>query len=128
MASIIDIANDIIKQVDIVDIISRYIKVNKKGRDYICLCPFHDDHHESMHISPEKGIFKCFSCNTSGNVISFVRKYEKCSFFEAVKKVAELAGINEPRLEKAEKKVEINPNLVPIYNCLEDLNKFLDKR
>ena len=58
MASIIDIANDIIKQVDIVDIISRYIKVNKKGRDYICLCPFHDDHHESMHISPEKGIFK----------------------------------------------------------------------
>lgn len=124
MANIIDIANDIIKQVDIVDIISRYIKVNKKGRDYICLCPFHDDHHESMHISPEKGIFKCFSCNTSGNVISFVRKYEKCSFFEAVKKVAELAGINEPRLEKAEKKVEINPNLVPIYNCLEDLNKF----
>ena len=125
MANIVDIANDIGQQVDIVDIISRYIKVTKKGRDFVALCPFHDDHHESMHISPEKKIFKCFSCNTSGNVFSFVKKYEKCSFYEAVKKVAELAGINDPRLEHVtEKRVEINPNLVPLYDCLEDLSKF----
>lgn len=122
--NIVEIANDIVKQVDIVDIISRYIKVTKKGKDYIALCPFHDDTHESLSISPEKQIFKCFSCNTGGNVFSFVKRYEKCSFYEAVKKVCELAGINDPRLEKTQKKVETDPTLTPLYNCLNDLNTF----
>ena len=58
--NIIDIGNEILKQVDIVDIISSFIKVSKKGRNYVAICPFHDDHDPSLSISKEKQIFKCF--------------------------------------------------------------------
>lgn len=74
---------------DIVDIISKYISVEKKGKNYVAQCPFHDDHDPSMSISEEKQIFKCFVCGTGGNVFSFVQKIENISFPEAVYKVAQ---------------------------------------
>ena len=76
-------------QADIVDIISKYISVEKKGKNYQAQCPFHDDHDPSMSISEEKQIFKCFVCGAGGNVFSFVQKYEKITFPEAVYKVAQ---------------------------------------
>jgi DNA primase len=77
---------------DIVDIIGRYIQVQRKGKDYVALCPFHDDHSPSMSISPEKQIYKCFVCGNGGNVFTFVQNYEKISFPEAVGRVAEMIG------------------------------------
>lgn len=86
--------NEIRQQADIVDIISRYISVIKKGRNYVAVCPFHDDTNPSLSISRDKQIFKCFVCNEKGNVFSFVEKYKKIPYMNAVKEVADLVGID----------------------------------
>ena len=65
------------QQADIVDVMSRYITLEKKGKDYKAICPFHDDHDPSLSISTDKQIFKCFVCGTGGNVFTFVQKIEK---------------------------------------------------
>ena len=85
--------NDIQKQANIVDIIGSYVDLKKKGSNYFCICPFHDDHNPSMSVSEEKGIFTCFVCHKTGNVFSFVQDFENVSFIEAVKIVAEKIGI-----------------------------------
>ncbi len=86
--------NAIRKACNIVDIISSYIPVTLKGKDYKCVCPFHDDHSPSMSISTSKQIYKCFSCGAAGNVFTFVENYEHVSFGEAVRIVAEKIGYN----------------------------------
>ena len=85
--------NSIRNEANIVDIISGYIPLNKSGSDYVGVCPFHEDHSPSMHVSSKKNIFKCFVCNTSGNVFSFVQRFEGVSFPQAVKIVADKSGI-----------------------------------
>ena len=89
-----DVILDIKSKVNIVDVISEYLPVEQKGKNYFAICPFHDDHNPSMSISPEKQIYTCFVCGASGNVFNFVANYEKVSFASAVKKVAQKAGIN----------------------------------
>lgn len=86
--------SDIQKRVNIVDVISKYLPITKRGKNYFAICPFHDDHNPSMSISEEKQIYTCFVCGASGNVFTFVQKYEKISFTSAVKKVASFIGIN----------------------------------
>lgn len=77
---------------DIVEIVSSYIPLSQKGKNFFGVCPFHEDHSPSMSVSREKGIYKCFSCGATGNVFKFVSDYENISFVEAVKKVAEKIG------------------------------------
>ena len=89
-----DVILDIKSKVNIVDVISEYLPVEQKGKNYFAICPFHDDHNPSMSISPEKQIYTCFVCGASGNVFNFVANYEKVSFVSAVKKVAQKAAIN----------------------------------
>ena len=86
--------NEIRNSVDIVDIVSKYIPLTKKGKNYFGVCPFHEDNDPSLSVSPDKQIFSCFSCHTAGNVFSFIKEYEHVSFIEAVKMVADIAGIN----------------------------------
>lgn len=78
---------------DIVSIIGKYIPLTRKGKNYWCTCPFHDDHSPSMSITQDKQIYKCFVCGAGGNVFTFVQNYEKISFIEAVYKVAEYVGV-----------------------------------
>lgn len=85
--------NEIRSSVNIVDIISNYLPLTSKGKNYFGVCPFHDDHSPSMSVNPERQIFKCFTCGVGGNVFSFISKYENISFLEAVKKVADYASI-----------------------------------
>lgn len=77
---------------DIVDILSRYITLNKQGKNYTALCPFHDDHDPSLFVSTDKQIYKCFVCGAGGDVFTFVQHMEQISFPEAVAKVADLIG------------------------------------
>ncbi len=98
---------------DIVDVISSYIPLTQKGKNYFAICPFHDDHSPSMSISPDKQIFRCFTCGTSGNVISFVQEYLKVPFLEAVDILAKNAGIH-LNLE-SEKKISSNQEYYDIY-------------
>lgn len=92
------IKEEVIKKVresnDIVDVIGSYLPLTQKGKNYFAVCPFHDDHSPSMSISREKQIFTCFVCGATGNVITFVRDYEKVSFVEAVEILGKNAGLN----------------------------------
>ncbi len=92
------IKDDVIKKVresnDIVDVIGSYLPLTQKGKNYFAVCPFHDDHSPSMSISKEKQIFTCFVCGATGNVITFVKDYEKVSFVEAVDILGKNAGLN----------------------------------
>ena len=81
------------KSANIIDIISSYIPLTQKGKNYFGVCPFHEDHSPSMSVSEEKQIYKCFSCGAAGNVFTFVSEYENVKFLEAVKIVADKCGI-----------------------------------
>ena len=118
------LVNDVLKHADIVKVVSAYLPVIRKGKDYLAKCPFHDDTNPSMHISPELQIFKCFVCGTSGNAIGFVRKYEKLSFREAVKKVAEICDYHDPRLEDIHEAKVVDPRRAPLTKCLHDLTVY----
>ena len=96
----------------------------KKGKNYLAICPFHDDHHPSMSISREKQIYKCYSCGNGGNVITFVMNYEHVKFFDALKKIAEIIGYDDPRLHETIKVVPTNPSLDVLYDCSAELTKF----
>ena len=125
MAIDYDVLKEIKERADIVDIISYFLpSVQKKGRNYVCICPFHDDHKPSMQISKEHQTFRCFVDNIGGDVFTFVQKYEKCTFEESVRKVAEIIGYDDPRLHKKAYVKPVDTNLVPIYNCITELQKF----
>ena len=85
-----EIIDEVKSKNDIVDVISSYINLNEKNK---ALCPFHDDHTPSFSVHKEKQIYKCFSCGESGNVITFVEKINGITFEEAVKMLADRAGI-----------------------------------
>ena len=116
--------NDVINHADIVKVISSYIKVTKKGRNYWAICPFHDDTNPSLSISPERKMFKCWVCGTAGSAISFVQKYEHISFFEALKKVADLSDYYDPRLEGVVKAKPVDSKKDPLLKCLSDLTLY----
>ena len=111
------------KQVDIVKVISCYIPLVKKGKNYMAVCPFHNDSNPSLTVSYEKQIYKCFSCGASGNVFTFVQEYEGISFMDAVKKVCELEHIPLPEFKerKIERKDEQKERL---YKIMDDLTSF----
>jgi len=85
---------DIQRKINIVDIIRDYIPLTQRGKNFFGVCPFHDDHNPSMSVSNEKQMYKCFVCGAAGNVFNFVKDYEKISYYEAVKKVADKVGIS----------------------------------
>ena len=84
---------------DIVDVVGSCVKIQKKGSSYFGLCPFHSEKSPSFSVSPHKQMYYCFGCGAGGNVISFVMNYENFSFQEAVKYLADRAGIKLPEIE-----------------------------
>ncbi len=86
--------NEVRQASDIVDIISSYLPLTQKGKNYFGVCPFHDDTNPSMSVSKDKQIYKCFSCGASGNVFNFVMDYEHIDFKEALHLLAKKAGID----------------------------------
>src|SRR5664279_3707538 len=78
----------IVSRIDIIEIISSFIKLKKRGTNYIGLCPFHNEKSPSFTVSPSKEIYKCFGCGRSGNTISFLMEHEKYSYVEALKWLA----------------------------------------
>lgn len=89
-----EVVNEIRAKTDIVSIISAYIPLTKKGKNYFGVCPFHDDHSPSMSVSPDKQIYTCFSCGATGNVFNFVSGYEHITYYEAVKLLGDKLGYN----------------------------------
>ena len=100
---------------DIVKIISDYIPLKKKGRNYIGVCPFHADHSPSMSVSPEKQIYKCFACGAAGNVFKFVMDYENVNYIEAVKIIGDKIGINIDIKNNIKTQKKDSSNLYELY-------------
>ncbi len=86
--------NRIRSSASIVDIISSYVPLTQRGKNYFGVCPFHEDHSPSMSVSDEKQIYKCFSCGATGNVFTFVENFLNISFAEAVSVVADKIGLS----------------------------------
>ena len=84
---------------DIVDVISGYVRLTKKGSTYFGLCPFHNEKTGSFSVSPNKQMYYCFGCGAGGNVFTFLMQYENFSFPEAMEALAERAGIELPKQE-----------------------------
>ncbi|NLJ96813.1 MAG: DNA primase, partial [Clostridiales bacterium] len=87
---------------DIVSIIGSYIKLKRTGSNYMGLCPFHNEKTPSFSVSQSKQMYHCFGCGVGGNVYTFVMEYESYSFVEALKYLAEKAGIDLPEKEYSE--------------------------
>ena len=96
-------SDDIIEEVrmknDIVDVISGYVKLQRKGSSYFGLCPFHNEKSPSFSVSPGKQMYYCFGCGAGGNVFTFLMEYENFTFVEAVKYLADRAGVRLPEAE-----------------------------
>ena len=110
--------DQILDQSDIVDIIGRRIQLTKKGQNFWCLCPFHDDKKPSMAVNQDKQFFYCFVCNASGNSIHFLRRYENLDFVDAVETVASSIGLEVPytkQVVEETKAKEINEAANSIY-------------
>ena len=91
-----EIVEEVRQRNDIVDVISGYVGLSKRGSNYVCCCPFHGEKTPSFYVSRSKQIYKCFGCGEGGNVTTFVMKYENCTFPEALKLLAERAGVKLP--------------------------------
>ena len=94
-----DLIEEIRMKNDIVDVISGYVKLQRRGSSYFGLCPFHNEKSPSFSVSPDKQMYYCFGCGAGGNVFTFLMEYENFSFVEAVKALAERAGVELPSLE-----------------------------
>lgn len=101
--------------VDIADVVGSYIPLKKSGANFVCVCPFHNDKHPSMSISPSKGIYHCFSCKAGGDAIKFVMEYEKLGYVEAIEKLASIYNV---ALEYTSSKNELKTD----KKILENLN------
>lgn len=114
---------EIRSKANIVEIISEYVPLIQKGKNYFGVCPFHDDHNPSMSVSPEKQIYTCFVCGAHGNVFSFIMDYENLSFVEAVKIVGNKVGVKVdvevPRINK-----NINEKQKKMFNIYDIANKY----
>ena len=100
---------------DIVDVISGYVRLTKKGSTYFGLCPFHNEKTGSFSVSPNKQMYYCFGCGAGGNVFTFLMQYENFSFPEAMEALAERAGIELPKQEmsaQAKKEAEDRKSVV----------------
>ena len=84
---------EILSRIDIIDIVGGFVKLKKRGANYLGLCPFHNEKTPSFTVSPSKEIYKCFGCGRSGNSISFIMEHEKYSYVEALKWLANKYGI-----------------------------------
>jgi DNA primase len=101
MSSILD---EVLERVNILDVVSQYVKLRKTGKDFTGLCPFHKEKTPSFTVSTEKQIYYCFGCHEGGNVVNFLAKYERSSFQEALENIASQLGIDTRRAMGPRKK------------------------
>ena len=94
MSNIDLLREEIRNSVPIVEVIGKYVRLERSGSNFRGLCPFHNEKTPSFFVSPTKRIFKCFGCGEGGDVISFIQKYENISFWEAIKRIADEYGID----------------------------------
>lgn len=106
--------NQIRQATDIVDLVSEHLTLQRKGKDWVGICPFHQDHRPSMYVSPAKQLFKCFACGAGGDVFKFVQMRENLSFPEAIERLAERAGIKVETVQRSRNQRPGQPEIIDI--------------
>lgn len=119
-----DLKNEILSRSDIIEVISEYVTLNRRGRNFIGLCPFHSEKTPSFTVSPEKQIYKCFGCGKSGNVFTFLMEKETMSFPETLKFLAGKYGIE---YSVKDYKPEIANEIEEIFAVLDSSAKYFQK-
>ncbi|MGA3173951.1 MAG: DNA primase [Syntrophorhabdales bacterium] len=107
MTSVLD---EVLGRINILDIVSQYVKLRRSGRDFVGLCPFHKEKTPSFTVSIEKQIYYCFGCHEGGNAVNFLAKYERSSFHEALETLAHQLGI--------ESRGQVGPRRTPVFDAL----------
>ena len=114
-------SDDIIEEVrmknDIVDVISQYVRLTRRGSSYFGLCPFHNEKTPSFSVTPSKQMYYCFGCGAGGNVLTFVMEYENYTFQEALQSLADRAGVTLPKMEyskEAREQAEFRARLLEV--------------
>ncbi len=97
-----EIVEEVRQRTDITDLIGSYVRLQKKGANYMGLCPFHNEKSPSFSVSPGRQMYHCFGCGVGGNAFTFVMEYENYTFVEALKYLAERAGVKLPEIEYSE--------------------------
>lgn len=115
----VELSNQVVEQADIVKIVSEVVSLVPKGNNFLGLCPFHADNHPSMSVSRSKKIFKCFSCNTAGNVISFYSRYNNLTYGQATVALAKKLGI-----KVDENLTRDSENKARLYKVMAEANNF----
>ena len=111
------IINDIKNKIDILAVVSKYLSLTTRGKNYFAQCPFHDDHSPSLSVSKDRQMYTCWSCGATGNVFKFIQDYEHISFLESVKKCADMAGVElDIKLNDADSIPKKNKELYEIYD------------
>lgn len=124
-----DIVENVRKASDIIDVIGEYVQLKKQGRNYIGLCPFHEEKTPSFSVRPEKQMFYCFGCKKGGNVLNFLMELENYSFYESVKLLADRSGIEVPETDSNDRSSMSvdNQNVLSAYEWLAKLYHHLLK-
>ncbi|UUM19533.1 MULTISPECIES: DNA primase [unclassified Mycoplasma] len=115
----------IVRSSNIVNVISQFISLNKKGNNYVGICPFHADTSPSLTVSPAKNIYKCFACGHSGNVVHFVKEFKKISYVQALEFLAQQANlpINFDQFKNVNK-ITRDPAKQKMYDLLDTVNSY----
>lgn len=112
-----DLIEEVRSRNDIVDVISGYVRLQRKGASYFGLCPFHNEKSPSFSVSPGKQMYYCFGCGAGGNVFTFLMEYENYTFPEAVKTLADRCGVELPEMEyseEAKRQADLKSSLLEI--------------
>lgn len=97
---------DLLARTDIVEIIQARLKLTKKGKEYLSICPFHSEKTPSFSVSPAKQFYYCFGCHAHGNAIGFLMQYDRMDFMEAVTYLAHQLGVELPQLEQTSQSID----------------------
>ena len=119
---------ELIESTDIVEIISRFVKLKKTGKNFMTCCPFHNEKTPSFSVSADKQLYHCFGCHASGDVINFLSEHERLSFVEAVEELASLKGVSVPyendRDALAKDSSSYESDIVQLHQALNDANRY----
>lgn len=121
-----DIVDAVRDRTDIVEVISRYLTLSRRGSGHTGLCPFHQEKSPSFHVQPAKGVFFCFGCNTGGDVFRFLMTIEGLSFGEAVRELAGPAGVTVPERALTVDERERQRSRATLYDVLEEAASFYE--
>ncbi len=118
----------ILGRIDIIDVVGGFVKLKKRGTNYLGLCPFHNEKTPSFTVSPSKEIYKCFGCGRSGNTISFLMEHEKYSYVEALKWLANKYGIEIEETFQTDEQTQQSRSATVFISSTVLLNNFFQKQ